>query len=587
MRSDFDRHAMRTASPRGQRQPGNARLVGQDGPRTRPAVRKAFLRLFFTVALALVIFPAGATSQAVYLPLRHPVYEYLDRIETRYGFAPLQFARPFSRMLIARLLDSLGRSPLALTRYDRDELAFYRREFAEELRRLRPGDTLDVGAPRWNLFRVRSTFPANSFFAADVVLRGGYELRRGADNVIRRSNGVAAYGYADDVLGLSMRWYDNGRSGIPYDVYAARTPEQGIVRGPASSPMSYEYEVAEGQCFYSNSWLTLGIHKMDLWRGSGRRGSLILSDKAPSFPAAGFRIDFSENFSFEYFHAWLMSDSLDDARSYHHLDGPYIKIYATKYLAFHALTARLLPGLQIALGESIVYGGGDINPLFLIPVISFRAADRWTRWTTGNSQFFADARWTPMRGVTLYATGYVDELDFSRVFSGGKDFDYHIAYTAGAFVTDVERRLTGIPSETRVEFTRVYPYVYANPTPTQQYSSHQVVLGHWIGANADLVTLMHSVHPARGWSVRAQLETGRFGDPYPAPLVEGRVQPAFLARPQFGVFQAGGSVEWIPFHDALARVTCTYTSLEKKESYSGAPYTPGVSISAIVSYGLF
>ena len=545
-----------------------------------------FLALFLSVNVAV-------QAQVVYLPVRHPVYDYLDRIEARYGLGMLQFMRPLPRTDIARTLDSLGRGPFQLTPYDKAQLAFYREEFAEELRRLHVADTavvLPVGE-RWDLVRVRSDTPAKNFIVADFVGAGGYERRQDADpnRLISTSNGIMAYGYVSSFLGASLRWYDNNRNGMRYDVKAARTQEQGMVRHPGGSATSHDFEIVEAQTFYSNPWLVAGVQKQDIWQGSGRFGSIIFSDKVPSVPMVSFQIRITDWLSFDYFHAWLFADSLDFERTYYPPGGPGAKFQITKYMASHHLTARVRPNLQLAFGESIIYSGSDVNVLFLMPFISFRAADRWALANVGNSQFFADARWTPFKHLTIYGTGYIDELDASKVFSSDENgFDYQVAYTVGGIVTDAYWNLVRLPSETRLEFSRVYPYAYSNPNPTQQYTSHQVILGHWIGANADIVSLDHTVHPFRGWDVTAGFWHGRFGTGVPFKLVEPRgPQPGFLSYAEYSMTTVSGSVRWTPLHDLWVKASASYRSVERFDPNATVPYPGGLSAGLSVAFGLW
>ena len=553
-------------------------------PLSETLLRCPAVPLLLVLIVLLFAVPAQTAAQTVMLPLRHPAYEYLDRIETRYGIGLVDFQRPLPRMDIARALDSLGRIHV-LTSYDREQLAFYREEFAEELRRMYSTDSTVITPTeeRWNLLHIRSATPARSYLAVDLVGRAGYTKRQDADDIIRRSNGIQAWGYVGPWLGAYMRWYDNGVSGITYDPLAFRTREQGVVRGPSSSATSYEYEVAEAQMWYSNPWLVAGVQKMDVQLGSGRDGAIIFSDKAPSVPMINYQIRITDWLYFEYFHAWLFSDILDTARTW-----AGQKFHETKYMASHSVTARILPNLQAALGESIVYGGGDVNVLFLIPVISFRAADRWTRFVSGNSQFFADVKYSPIQNLTLYGTGFIDEMDLSKALGGDRtNFDYHVAYTVGMRVTDAYARFVRLPSETRLEFSRVYPYVYSNSNPTQQYTSHKVLLGHWIGGNADLLTLVHTVHPVRWLEANLSLTLGRFARPYPSPLTVPRVQPAFLARPEFGLRVLGAGMRWMPLHDLYARFDVQHTAREEWADYLGSSWAPGLSFGVTASYGLY
>jgi hypothetical protein len=556
-------------------------------PRSVPLFPAAVALL---AALWCLVAGDAARAQTVYLPLRHPAYDFLDRLEARYGVTVLQFARPLPRRAIAQAFDSLARSGAALTPYDREQLVFYRNEFDAELAQadVARGDTATREPHRWHLFSLRSAKPASVYLAADLVGAAAYRKRQDAKDVLQRSNGVQAWGTVGDHLGGFMRWYDNGSNGIPYDARSRRTPAQGVVKGPGSGT-SWEFEVAEGQCTYSTDGLEIGVQKMDLWQGSGRFGSIIVSDKAPSVPRVSFTLHLTDWLVFEYAHHWLFSDSLDFSRTYTAGDRP-VRFYETKYFATHHISARPLPNLQVTFGESIIYSGGDVNVLFLLPVISFRAADRWTRSTTGNSQFFGDVRYTPLRGITVYGSGFIDELDISKVFTPSSDyFNYHVAYTVGGLFTDLGRPLLRLASETQVEFSRTYPFVYTNGTPTQQYTSHSVTLGHWIGQNADILTLRHTVHPLRALAIALGLSLRRFGNGTKGPYTDDGIlhQPAFLYEYEYSDQVLSARVEWVPWHDLSIAADLTHLSRTEGAWYSGAPDPVGLSLGIRVSYGVW
>lgn len=529
-----------------------------------------------------------ALSQTVQVPIRHPVYDLMDRLETSYRMGIPSFVRPLSRMDVAECLDRALRKP-ELTLHDREQVLFYAEEFQDELLRLHVGDTLVAVAEtgRWHLAHIRTAAPVEGSLVFDFVGALGYEKKQSVADVFTRSSGIRAFGYVSSTIGFSMLWTDNARRGMPYDARSYRVPEQGVVRGPGSSS-NFEYEIAEGAFTWSNDWLRIGVDKHDRWHGSGRVGAIILSDKAPSFPALSLQIRLADWLHFDYTHGWLFSDSLDLDRTQPFYAGfERQKIYAGKYFVTHAVTARPADDLQVALGESIIYSD-VVQPLFLIPVISFRAADRWTRASTGNSQFFADVRWTPVAGMTAYATGYVDELDASKIFSPDEpDFDYHVAYTVGLLATDIHMKLTGLASDTRVEFSRVYPYVYANPKITQQYTSHQVVLGHWMGANADHVLVEHVLRPWRAVAIRATaslLRSGEWREFLPSPP---RHQPAFLYGHEYSIATIAGEVTWRPLHDVSVVGEIMKTSITRGPNFTVTPWVEGTTLRVGASYGVY
>jgi len=86
----------------------------------------------------------------------------------------------------------------------------------------------------------------------------------------------------------------------------------------------------------------------------------------------------------------------------------------------------------------------------------------------------------------------------SNIFNATKSRN-QIAYQLGASVTDI-----GLPYLTlTAELNKVYPFVYRNFLPAQNYSNSNFPLGDWMGANADRIELIANYHPRSRLNVRA------------------------------------------------------------------------------------
>lgn len=95
--------------------------------------------------------------------------------------------------------------------------------------------------------------------------------------------------------------------------------------------------------------------------------------------------------SFNYFHAWLNSDVIDTSDLYYTEHDDLRYSYRNKYLASHTLTIRPTRGLDISLGESIIYSD-ELEAFYLIPITFFRLADHYlskqSNSAGSNAQFF-------------------------------------------------------------------------------------------------------------------------------------------------------------------------------------------------------
>ena len=112
-----------------------------------------------------------------------------------------------------------------------------------------------------------------------------------------------------------------------------------------------------------------------IW-GYGENSNIVLSNKAPSYPY--IRLDYKPTkwLNFNYSHAWLNSNIADSSLSYFtnsgRIDNDFRLVFVQKYLATHSIEVQAMKGLNIAIGESIVYSD-KMDPGFLIPInLSFK-----------------------------------------------------------------------------------------------------------------------------------------------------------------------------------------------------------------------
>jgi hypothetical protein len=216
-----------------------------------------------------------------------------------------------------------------------------------------------------------------------------------------------------------------------------------------------------------------------------------LSDKAPTYPY--IRLDY-QPFSwlrFNYTHAWLKSDVLDSTRSYTIPSGMYggiREVFIPKFMASHSLDFTILKGLNVAIGESMIYTD-QINIGYLIPVMFFKAYDNYvgsggiTRGSNGQFFFQVNSR-NLLRNTHFYATLFFDEIKMGALFDKEKQRN-QLGYLAGASITDFLLPYLTLGTE----YTRIRPFVYRNFLPAQNYTSSSYLLGEWMGSNADRVSV--------------------------------------------------------------------------------------------------
>ncbi|NUN69948.1 MAG: hypothetical protein HUU02_09590 [Bacteroidetes bacterium] len=446
--------------------------------------------------LLLLLLPVLLPAQSVYLTATHPVYKYLDKMEAKQVITGYRDAvKPLTRQMIARFLVQIDTSSVGTTEIEREEQQYYKEEFFLELQNIGYENIIEE---RWNLYQYRSDF---GNYNIDLI--GGMTYHDRGDGRFTKviSNGLNAYGYTGAQIGLSFMFRDNTESGsyISASRELSPAPAQVIARWFKEF---INYDPIDAQVNVDLGPVTLSAEKMHNVWGAGERGQVILSSKAPSFPQIKMRAKFGDNIDFTYLHGWLYSGLLDSLRSFQvpDLAGPLgaRKVFRQKYIAAHMLEFTPFEGVDLAIGESQVYGSREPELIYLIPVMFFKAAEHWM-YDTDNSQMFFTADLNVFKDQNYYLSLFLDEFsteDFARADRQRNQ----LGFTVGGSWYD----LLVSDSRLSVEYTRTNPWVYNHRFTDANFQSHGINLGHWIGQNADLFTVTYTYRPFRS------LETGLF-----------------------------------------------------------------------------
>jgi hypothetical protein len=534
---------------------------------------KLFVKIIFTL---LVITLAGLTkAQVVYEPLYEDVYNFLRRISQKGIIEFDDLIRPLPRNYISSKLLEADSLSSQLTQLEQEELEFFLKDYYHE-RWLGEGNNKQIEhldyfgsdpADRWRMF----SYGGDGFkINADLIL--GAEI--GSVKEAKQThfwNGIYSYGYIYDVLGFSFDFRDNTESGTTLDKTKSFTPETGVNARTEMNIYDYpadkmEYSEAKMMLATDWKWGSLAVGKEFIEWGDGDNGLLVMSQKAPSFPLIRLDIYPVEWLSFNYFHAWLSSDVVDTTSFYPNDNGDLAFSFREKFLASHTLTIKPTRGLDISIGESIVYAD-QLEFLYLIPVTFFRLADhylsRQTNSAGSNAQFFFNlSSKGHVKNTHLYGTLLIDEFTINGAFDSETQRN-QIAFTLGSSLTDLPvNNLT-----LKLEYSKIYPYVYQHFISTTTYESASYVMGHWMNNNADQLFASVKYRFIRGLEALAWARYIRQGErPDPTGQFE-QPQPPFLTGLRTNYTYLGTQIKFEILHNLFARANYQYmkTSMQQED----------------------
>jgi hypothetical protein len=425
------------------------------------------------------LFASHALSQDIYMTPSHEVYAFLKRMEARQLLVDYKdAAKPLSRMTLAKMLKVLEPQLKEMTRVERESYEFFVTEFKYELLKL--ANDPQPSELRWHLLSYDLT---DGHANLDIKYKLSSTSEQGKSHTLR-SQGLTMYGYAFNDVGFSFQWIDNLERGDNINFDKTNTPDQGITLKTKLESNTLEYNTINAQLSWKIGAFDFSIEKAPNVWGYGKSGGIILSEKAPSFPQIKMRVPLSNNIDFIYIHGELNSNVIDSSRSYtvtytHPFYSAIREVDHSKYIAAHMIEFSLFNGVDMSLGESVIYS--DRGPLFiyLIPVMFFKAAEHYNR-DADNTQIFGTLDLNVIRNINFTFSLFLDELNTDQLFDPDKS-RRQLAFSSGL-------RLYDIPinnMELYVEYTRANPWVYNHKYPATTFTNNGYDLGSWIGQNAD------------------------------------------------------------------------------------------------------
>jgi hypothetical protein len=473
--------------------------------------------------IALILTPIVLQAQTIYLSTSNEVYDFLTRMDAKGYLQNYQdAAKPLSRMYLAKQLKELEPFGEKMTSVERATYEFYKTEFNYELLSL-AGDP-EPSETRWHLF-------SKGFDQGLINFDVGYALSAQNDAGLKNTlstKDLKFYGYAFKNVGFYFNYDDNKQWGSNLNYYRLNTPEKGVINSagavnlptysldiiPLADPNEPEldYDEIDAQLAWQVGAFTFSLEKSNNIWGYGENGNIIFSNKAPSYPQIKMRVHITDDIDFIYFHGSLNSRVVDTATSYYvnYLGFSSLReVDHTKYIAAHQIAMKLLKGVDLSLGESIVYSDRGPELMYLIPVMFFKAGEHYNG-DKDNCQIFGSLNLNVVKQTNFYLSFFIDELNTDKFFDSN-DSRRQVALTIGGHTYDlfVEN------IELVAEYTRANPGVYSHKYPSITFTNNGYVLGGWIGQNSDDAYLSITYRPIRQLKLSIFNEIFRKGSPMP------------------------------------------------------------------------
>lgn len=492
----------------------------------------------------LLLSGARVFSQVVYEDISNTgIYEFLDELAGLRLISLNSAIKPYSRIYIAM---KLREAEQADTMIDSKKQAFPHRLNSRQLKELHFYlQDFQLEAPVLPVTR------RTSKLADDYDYKLSFLLKKQPDMVIALN--PAGFHYKDSLFTFSLRpilgfqWMTNengaeylrwwggsmfGYIGKNFGFYANLRDNNEST--PTAKPEYFTLEPGavykyndEGTAYFSEmrggivasvKWGSAGIMNDRITWGNNYHGANILSGKAPAFPYIQLHLNPAKWFDFNYIHGWLNSNIIDSSRSYYTGD-VYRQVYRNKYIAANMFTFVPWRGLNLSVGNSVIYSDINVNPLYLIPFLFYNSVDatknNYSNDGGSNTQLFFDLSSRQIRHLHLFVSLFIDEWKMSRMTNPDQ---HNFTSLKTGF------QLTGFPIRNLsliAEYTRTQPMTYDHYIPATTFTSNDYVLGNYLRENSEEVYVSLAWRPLRGVMISTSYTVARHGDDVPYDINAG------------------------------------------------------------------
>lgn len=455
------------------------------------------ITLLFSGLVVLLFTFQTASGQNLPEPVTSEgIYDFLDELAALKIITLNSAVKPYDRSLIGSWLREAVRMQEELTARQRRELTFYLLEFDPEHRSERRQwlGSFTGKAMLWPQSLSLGYADSLLQIAFRPVLSYGFVSN--GDRSLTRS-----YWGASVTATIGKNWSVWGNLRDNHEGEAIVQPQyftnrQGLPL-KNSSRGGVDFSEMNGGVYYSWQWGSIGLVKDRIMWGNNHNGSNILSGNTPSFAHISLKVKPANWLELNYIHGWLVSNVVDSTRSFWD-DYVYRVVMRPKYIAANLITVTPWKGLNLSVGNSVIYSDQNVHPAYLIPVFFYKSVDHTLNNTNSNgesgqnAQLFFDFSSRQIKHLHLFVTGYFDELHINRI-KEGKVHNF--------FSLKPGLRIDGWPLDNvslLAEYTFTKPLAYEHKISTTTFTSNDYNLGHYLRDNSKELYLSAQYKPYRG-----------------------------------------------------------------------------------------
>jgi len=432
----------------------------------RNILRKEFLLLFLLISTVL-------SAQIGYVEVNNPIYTYLDRMQSLHLIENYNsFEIPKTRKEITRYLKEIVAVKEKLNLIDAQTLNDFQIEFSFDLSNSTDSyyslfnDTTDTP-----LFNQKEKFlyyyTDSSMFNTFINFAGSGEYLYLSDKEASTNSNASLFTFGGEIRGTisnNFGYYARATNGLQYGDTELAKFKNNIrynykYNSDHDSSQFFDETIGYLSAEFDYIKFKIGRDRINLGYGSSK---ILMDNYFPPMDYLSLQLNYSI-FNFSFLHGKLFGQSSIGENGQ--------RVVSDKYIAYHRLGLNFSKHLQLGIGETIIYANRNMDLSYINPFNFYKSAEHANQ-DRDNSMLFFDFRNNSFKGLTIFGTILIDDVDFSKMGTDwyGNKFIYDFGITYELFPES-------FPLTIGVQYLRIDPYVYAHKFEDNNYTSMDIGVG--------------------------------------------------------------------------------------------------------------
>ncbi len=423
-------------------------------------------------------------AQAEYVSYDHPVYDFLNRMDSRHIISNYNsFELPKTRGQIAGYLKEVILSTGQLDRVDQAFLEDYKIEFEFDLFGTLNNSQRLIGSGEYDLFSDyekylyfhseagKASIFINLIAEGELMSRNQFKPAINSTSHFRLTGGVIRGTFLNK-FGFSIKGTNGKVFGNKKVALLKRELQYNYKLN--ENPDETFFDETEGYITADFDIVRFRLGRNRIVTGYGSVKS-IFSDNSPLFDNISFDINY-RFLQFSYFHGKLLGDVYYAPDS---ITGGS-NVITEKYIGYHRLGFNISKHFSFGVGEMIIYGDRPMDLSYLNPFNFYKSVEHSNR-DRDNALLFFDVKNNSVKGLQFFGNLIIDDISFSKISTGwwGNQFLVNV----GLFSSNLYDFL---PLDFRIEYLRIEPYTFTHRLSRNTYTNFGYSLGPDLQPNSAL-----------------------------------------------------------------------------------------------------